>query len=244
MGSMSEPPGYLTSRLFLSGTPVFTPEYRKMVARDIETNYAALLPQAKDARILEIGFGVGGVLDWLKEHGYSNCEGLEADRESWEFCRHRHKVWLEADAAAFLTRKGPYRVILMKNVIAHLPREEAVRLVRACTSALEPGGRVLLETFNGGLLSSFFTLSNDLTHQAAYTENSLRQLLLLGGLAEISVEGSRSPSRGMRRALYCAARWAWCQALRFFLALERGLGGNPQILTKFLIGSGTKPTPS
>ncbi|MCR8454597.1 MAG: class I SAM-dependent methyltransferase [Crenarchaeota archaeon] len=76
--------------------------YREM-ARCYKRWYGPFLPEDRDARILDIGCGMGHFLYFLKEEGYRNFLGVDISREQVNFVRKyiTDKV-VEADAFTFL----------------------------------------------------------------------------------------------------------------------------------------------
>ena len=229
--------GYLSSRLALANSELD----ERRIERDIELNIAPHLPGNREAQILEIGFGLGSFLDFVAAAGYRRYEGVDVDPECFELVSQRHPVQLVESASNYLTGKEQfYDAIVMRNVIAHLGRHQAVELTSRCRRALSVGGIFVLQTFNAALASGSYTLANDLTHRVAYTEHSLRQLLLLGGFDVISVRPVRPAMGRLRGRLFALLRAVYCHGVRARYAVERGLGGNPTIYSKELIAVATK----
>jgi len=224
--------GYLSSRLG-SANPAGVAE-----SDAFRADWLPRLPGQRDARILEIGYGLGDVLDLLKEHGYTRYEGVDVDRECYEYCVPRHPVFVSADVRAFLeAAKATYDAILMKEVLGFIPPDEVTSYLRTVRQALAPGGTLVLQSFNAALFTSYYTRSNDAGYRAAYTEHSLRQVLVAAGFEHVTIEGNRSTKTGARAIVYGAARSAWVSALRLVFLLERGRGNNPTIYSKLLIAT-------
>src|SRR5207253_688006 len=109
--------------------------------------------------------------------------------------------------------RGTYDAILMKEVLGFIPPEEVLVLLRAVRHALVPGGKLILQSFNAALFTSYYTRSNDTGYRAAYTEHSLRQVLVAAGFDQVTIEGNRSSRAGVRALAYRSARAAWTSAL-------------------------------
>jgi 2-polyprenyl-3-methyl-5-hydroxy-6-metoxy-1,4-benzoquinol methylase len=229
--------GYVTSRL---GPANPVPDLERAF-RQFDADIAPSLPDDRSATIVEIGFGLGAVLDYLKARGFDRYQGIETDPECVEACREGHPVELVADTSEFLASSpGTYDLVILRNVIAHLDHEAALSLLRSARSSLTADGAILVETFNAALSSAAYTLANDFTHRVAYTEHSLRQVLLVAGFSEISVRGGSLVVGGVRGLVYRLGRAAHIGALRLRLVLERGMGGNPTIWSKSLVALARK----
>ena len=73
-------------------------------------------------------------------------------------------------------------LIVAKQMIYYLDRRDAAAFVRSLSNSLAHDGRVLVEIFNGSLLSGRFTELKDPAILTAYTELGLKRLLEWNGL--------------------------------------------------------------
>lgn len=228
---MTDHVGYLTSRLSASSA-----SDRCRVFRSADKNFAPHLPDDRTAPILDIGAGRGFVLDYLRHSGYTSLHGIDIDAECVAACADRHSVELVEDTVGWLRgQPSKYAMVILKDVISHLSRDEVVDFLRAIRGSLRKDGSLVIETFNGALPSAAYTLANDLTHKVAYTEHSLQQALILAGFEQISVIGALQPVQPIRGRIYLVARRVYCMGIQLRLGLERGFGNNPTILAPKLI---------
>ena len=109
-------------------------------------------------------------------------------------------------------------LIVAKQMIYYLDRREAAAFVRSLSNSLANDGRVLVEIFNGSLLSSRFTELKDPAILTAYTELGLKRLLEWNGLEVERLFGAQSGGSGLYRML----RSLWFDIYRGLLILERG----------------------
>lgn len=230
-------PGYLSTRLNDANTQVARAHLARAAAYDLAPD----LPADRTAPILEVGFGTGLLLDHLKEAGYTQLQGIDVDAECVESCQARHAVQLTADPEAFLrSRPGAYRLILLKSVLAHVEPDRVVPFLEALHGALQPGGTVWLETFNGSLPSAPYTHANDFTHRRSYTEYSLAQVLRLARFDTVQVRGGDMGVTGLKGRAFLALRQLYFRWVRLTRGLERGFGNNPTIDAKMLIAVGRR----
>ncbi|HEU4704550.1 MAG TPA: hypothetical protein VFS45_02410, partial [Sphingomicrobium sp.] len=125
---------------------------------------------------------------------------------------------------------------VVKQMIYYLDRHQAPAFVRALADALAEDGRLVVEIFNGALLSSRFTELKDPGILTAYTENGLRRLLEANGLKVERMYGARLGRSGFRAAAYRLAQAMWFRLYRMLLVIERGRDDElPQIRHKSII---------
>ncbi len=142
---------------------------------------APWLPADPEARILDFGCGWGHLLRQLWCSGYRNLEGVEVSESQYEVARTRAggRVRLcRMDGREFLGAVvDKYDLVILSDVIEHVPVEEANGLLVAIREGLRPGGIVVVRTPNMATLFSSYSRYLDMTHVAGYTEFSLMQIL-------------------------------------------------------------------
>jgi 2-polyprenyl-3-methyl-5-hydroxy-6-metoxy-1,4-benzoquinol methylase len=183
-----------------------------------EANYAQLIRDVgRDANVLDIGCGRGGLIAWLRGMGFDSVGGIDASPIDVE----RANAWLGdstvalGDAIDHLERsQSQYDLVVAKAILEHIPRNELLRLVRSLAGALRPGGRVLIDVPNMDWLLASHERYMDLTHEGGFTRESLHAYLSLGFdkveiLGSVLAEPTRSQRllrpvavRALRRLLY------------------------------------------
>lgn len=152
-------------------------------------NYASLLPKEdKSAAIAELACGYGRYLMALEQLGYTNCVGIDISDEQVAYAR--SKLGLrnveKADALVWLsTKNASYDCILAIDFLEHLPTDDLLSMGNMIYKALKPGGRLIIQVPNA-MSPANPVIYGDLTHVRAFTEQSIRQFLLLSGLRNIS----------------------------------------------------------
>jgi 2-polyprenyl-3-methyl-5-hydroxy-6-metoxy-1,4-benzoquinol methylase len=143
---------------------------------------------ARDANILDVGCGFGQFLYYLKTTGFENVHGIDlADVTG----RVREllpgvDVRQEDDVTGFLRQHAAeYDVIVLNDVLEHIPLDDMVDFVLAIHGALKPGGMVIIKTPNSSFPLGYFARYGDLTHTTAFHENSLGHLLRHCGFNDI-----------------------------------------------------------
>lgn len=109
----------------------------------VRTEIAPLLPP-RSARVLEIGCGAGGTLDWLKASGRAEwVAGIELDAAAAARARPRLDLLLEGDADRLLAHFPPqsFDLILCLDILEHLV--DPWQTLRQLRTLLRPGGQLI-----------------------------------------------------------------------------------------------------
>jgi 2-polyprenyl-3-methyl-5-hydroxy-6-metoxy-1,4-benzoquinol methylase len=153
--------------------------------RTFQKNYARHLPDARTARVIEIGPGYGEMLEFLARAGFKNLAALDNDAALIEALRQRGvpAALHVDDATAFLNaRPGQFDCVVGMHVLEHFDGPSGQALVRAAFNGLAPGGRLILEVPNmANFITAPYARWADYTHRQGYTIESLRALLLTEG---------------------------------------------------------------
>jgi len=189
------------------------------VSEAMDAWYGPTLPEDRDARILDFGCGQGALLRWLSRRGYRNLEGLDIIDD------YQHAIEQDTGAAVSVVDDGVefisrserrYDAIYCLDVLEHVTRDDAQRMVRAFANALRPGGRLIVAGPHAATPGGLYTRYLDWTHTNCFTVASLSYLLRGAGLGEGRVVIPR-----FRWGLK-PTRWV-LQSMRKFLALWRRL---------------------
>ncbi len=210
---------------------------------ELKANYSGLLPLNKNTAILDIGCGMGQFVMYLGRSGYTNVTGIDVGREAIEYCKAAgiNNVFKTESTVDFLAKNpAKFDFIILKSVIAHLPREGLVATLSAMRNSLREGGKLAVETFNASIWTGVFMRYNDFTHRNAFTENSLRQVLFMAGFTKVEIRPSRYAIAKPGQVISFLVRTLWQGILRCIYVAERGIGSNPRLFSKLLIAVAEK----
>jgi SAM-dependent methyltransferase len=123
------------------------------------------------------------------ECGYDNAEGVDSSEEQVATAA---KLGVKnvrcEDALALLDRAtGEYNCIIALDLIEHLTKTEVLSLLARASTALRPGGVIILQTTNAASPFCGRLRYGDFTHESSFTASSLGQVLRVAGLTEIHV---------------------------------------------------------
>jgi 2-polyprenyl-3-methyl-5-hydroxy-6-metoxy-1,4-benzoquinol methylase len=188
--------------------------------------YDPFLPDDPTARILDLGCGAGHFLHYVQSRGFSNHLGVEQDAEMAAFVAESvTPSVVKADMFAFLesAAEKSWSVVGLNDVLEHLTKTDAVRLLSLVRKVLRDEGRAFIKTINMSGPFAGRARYMDLTHQEGYTEESLLALLGVAKLKALHL-GPEGPLKVNRR-------------IRFGLGLVYRLCGLtvPRILTLNLV---------
>jgi len=151
----------------------------------------ALLPESRDAHIVEVGCGFGHLLRFLAERGYRDLCGVDLDRDLAAATAQRlagRAAVHCAEARAFLAaHEGAFDLVLAYDILEHFDLDGALAFATAARRALRPGGHAVFRTPNMANLLGCYSRYMDLTHRIGLTEQSARQLLTAAGFADVAI---------------------------------------------------------
>jgi 2-polyprenyl-3-methyl-5-hydroxy-6-metoxy-1,4-benzoquinol methylase len=152
-------------------------------------NYLKHLPVDKNAKIVDLGCGMGHFLNFLVNEKYNNYIGIDVSEENIQYCRKNKFNVISGDIFDFLKdTNDKYDVIVMNDIIEHFEKSEINLLLQLIFKSLQKNGRVIIKTPNAAnpILASSSRYF-DFTHELLFTEESISQVLRISGFSQISV---------------------------------------------------------
>lgn len=197
---------------------VFDQGFYKKAAKEYDAMYKSFMPDNKNASILDIGCGKGFFLYYLKEYGYKNYYGIDADQSSinhtkkyiTQYCEHR----LAEDF--LLGKQNAYDLIVMNEVLEHIEKEKIIPLLKTIKTALNPEGKLICYVPNMENPFTTYTRYHDFTHTIGFTQNSLRMVLKYAGLENIEILEPVGLKKGIKQAMKRTVQKTVLKALNIF----------------------------
>lgn len=141
-----------------------------------------LIDLNKNSVILELVCGPGYFLEFLKNCGFAQVEGIDISEEQIVIAKERGLNVQAVDVFSFLaTKKEAFNAVIAINFIEHFNREELFRLIPLIYQALKQDGRLIIQIPNGQGIFPHQVIYSDLTHLTIFTPNSFKQILYLFG---------------------------------------------------------------
>lgn len=211
------------------------PYLRKLIAEHF--------PTSRESAILEVGCGHGALQHAAREAGYAHIQGVDgspsqvAAAQRLGIASVRQGDLIEA---LQMQAEASLDAIIAFDVIEHLDRDEIIRMADATHRALKPGGRWIVHVPNGASPFAGVVLWGDLTHELAFTTESLTQLARSTGFADVQFYEDVPVAHGLKSAV---RRLLWKAMVRPFfktcLVVETG-SAQGAILTQNLLAVAVK----
>ena len=194
---------------------------------------AALLEATPEARILDLGCGVGHLLAWLARHAPARYDGLDLSPASVRAARAVAGVRrvVAGDAGRLPFRDASYDAVVCNGSAHHLP--DLAAALREVRRVLRPGGRLVLHEpvdspVTGAIRHTLFRWSPwespaDVSHKDAFTRAAVEAALHDAGFADVTTTAHdflAYPLSGM----YMGLPWSRSRRImRALLGVERRL---------------------
>lgn len=201
-------------------------------------------PSDRDARILDLGCGSGTLLRCLQEAGYRKLAGVDISPVQVDaVLPGLAGEILRGDLFEVLSdaESGSIDVLVAFDVIEHLGKSELLKLADEARRVLKPGGRWIVHAPNAAGFFGGRVRYADLTHEQAFTRESLEQLLRASGFAEATFYEDRPVVHGMASAFRWLAWMALRSILRVCWAAESGSTGKECIFSQNILSVAVKP---
>lgn len=210
-------------------------------ARSVAEGYGQLVPffaGDKGAPVLDFGCGGGEFLEFLRTNGFTHLHGIDRSGEQVTRCRERGLTSVEVvdDSRAWLGKhQDTFETIVLNDVLEHIAKPEIVATLEALRGALRPGGQLLIKVPNAANAFGLVARYLDFTHEVAFTEHSLRQVLLAAGFDGVELLGLRTEWRPtVKRTAYWLVNAAYQRLHRMIYVAAVGSDA-PTILSKLLV---------
>lgn len=185
-------------------------------------------PTNRNAAILDLGCGHGALCYFAHLAGYLNVVGIDRSPAQVAAAQRLSIGGVKKGDLLETVRLLPNHsqdVVVAFDVIEHFTKEELIACVDHIYRVLRPGGKWIIHTPNGESPFAGRVRYGDFTHELAFTQVSLTQLLLASGFAHVSCYEDIPIPHGVKSAF----RWLLWKAirggLRLYLAAETGASG-------------------
>ena len=143
----------------------------------------------KKGKILEIGFGSGYLLQFLtKLHSFKKVFGVEVSKTTYNFVKKNiyKNVFYKKNTNTFIKSKSPWDMIIMLDVLEHIPKKETIPMLKVIRESLSKKGVFIARVPNSAnpLNQNVFA---DFTHEFFYNKKSFSQVLETAGFTNYKV---------------------------------------------------------
>lgn len=148
----------------------------------IRFNFGSLIDgklKQKNCSVLEIGPGLGEFVSYCNHWGVMNIDVIDRENEVLNYVEKKFKIrskFLSADVFPIKEKLKSYDIIMMTQVLEHIPKEKHIPYLQTLYSHLNEGGAILITVPNIGNPLAIYERYYDYTHEMAFTDHSLIQL--------------------------------------------------------------------
>jgi SAM-dependent methyltransferase len=182
-------------------------------------------PAAKDAAVLDLGCGHGALIHVAREMGYADLLGIDNSPAQVAAAKrlgiqgvHQGDLLEALKSLPAASRDA----VVAFDVIEHFTKDELIDVTDEVLRVLKPGGRWIVHVPNGASLFGGASRYDDLTHELAFTCESLTQLTIASGFRSAAFFEDEPVAHGIKSAARLVL-WKMIRAmLRFYLTVETG----------------------
>jgi len=188
-----------------------SPGHFEQMSRDFATLLGPLVKGREKGAVLDIGCGMGFALNGMKQLGFTDLQGLEQDEGQAQSARKMglNVECVEDTIASLKQRPGRYSVVLLLDVLEHIPIAQQIQFLSAIKESMQDGGRLILQVPNANSLFSSTWRYNDFTHTTSYSPLSLRFCVLNAGFKQLAFVPESELERPSFRLWQKRARASW-----------------------------------
>ena len=163
-------------------------------------NTHKLLPEDKNAKILEAGCGMGRFLLKLKELGYYNQKGIDINSDFIQISQKENLNVEKEDIIRFLEKtEETFDVIYCFDLAEHLPKEKQPYFFKLINTHLNNNGFAVIRVPNALSPTANFFRYEDFTHVTSYTPITLDFLCKNAGFDYITTRPDVKECLELRR---------------------------------------------
>ena len=198
------------------------------------------LPTARDARIIDVGCGIGGVLYALNRLGYSEVTGVDISPEQVAMARAAGYRVIQQDVLRFLDgQRESVDCVIAFDVIEHLNKDEAFAFLDGCFSALKEGGSIIIQTPNADSPWGLMYRYGDITHEIAFGPDALAHVMRVTGFEHFEARECAPFVHGLKSAVRFVL-WRMIRALLMIWNLAEIGNAGSGVYTRVFVARGIK----
>ena len=164
-------------------------EHFERMSGSILGQLAPFLLEDRSFSVLDIGCGMGFAIGAMRKAGFKTVKGVDIDASQVAACKRRGlDVKRVTNLVEYL--KGlseSFGVVLMLDVLEHIPVGSQIDVLRAIHAVMAPGGRLILQVPNASSILATRWLYQDFTHASSFTERSIRFALNNASFTKVEV---------------------------------------------------------
>lgn len=152
-------------------------------------NILKYLPSDKNAKIIDLGCGLGHCLYFLKSNDYINISGIDLVKENVEYCNLKGFEVRQENIINYISSSNEkVDAFILSNVLEHFSYQEITNIINSLYRLLNKDGRIVIIIPNCNNIYGLATYFSDITHKSPLTEKSFEDLILNTQITKFSFE--------------------------------------------------------
>jgi len=172
---------------------------QKKHIRQYDIEFLAFTKAESSMSVLEIGCGTGIFSRYLRHKGFTDVVCLDLDKRLAPVLADLDTfqvVFEEAETyVASISGKRTFDLIVMQDVLEHIPIEKACSLFKAFHAALAPGGRILIRVPNLSSPWGARLYYGDFEHVTPFSPDRVLQFASITGFQVAGMTGQKTGKR-------------------------------------------------
>lgn len=207
-----------------------------------EDNYSDILSMKKDVRILDVGFGFGMFMVYMKKNGFNDIFGVEYNKTQVINGRNmKFQVEEISDLRDYLKNNiSMFDLIHISNALEHFPKYDLIEIFDLLYGALKDNGKLAVVVPNIAGYRGAYNRYLVLGHEIGFSEASLEQLFEVSNFSNVRVFGTRIGFRfRIKHMLMRIGQGIFNSVIKILDYLYLGVD-RPKCLSQYLFGVGVK----
>lgn len=199
-------------------------------------------PSDPSAKIAELACGQGRLLSFLISEGFKDISAVDISPDQVKIARGILPSVDHGNVLEWLATKDNYfELIVALDLIEHLSKDEVLLFLERCFRAIQPGGRLILQTPNADSPFGIQLRYGDLTHELIFSPDLLGYLLRQAGFEQVSAREQGPVPVGY--SVVSSLRFLVWRIIRALIVFWNYVetGSSRAILTRVYFISGEKP---
>ncbi len=205
--------------------------YLRYIVRDC-------FPKNRDAVILDLGCGSGGLIHVARIAGYNNISGVDRSEQQVEKSRMLGVAGIQQRDLIDTIRtlqSNALDLVITLDVLEHLSKEAICRLCDEVHRVLKRGGRWIIHAPNAESPLFGAVRYGDFTHEIAFTSRSIAQVMAMAGFSSVIVREDVPIPHGLLSSIRWLLWKLMTLPLRAFYIVETGAMNGNFILSQNLL---------
>ena len=188
----------------------------------------------KSCSILEIGPGLGEFIAYCNDYGVASIDIIDYEKEVLDYVCRKFKIrnqFISQNIELIEKKLKTYDVIVMTQVFEHIPKEKHIPYLQMLYAHLNKKGVILITVPNIGNPLAIYERYYDYTHETAFTEHSLLQMIDFAQLTDskVRVQAFKIPTYNLVNSIRFCLQFFLHGLFKILFMINGGV--YPKILT-------------